>query len=179
MTTSKDRLRRAARNVRRRVNQPKLLEALAQTGRECGPCSACCNAKAVPPLRKPAGTPCEHVSPDGGCAIHGSDERPRECGIYYCAWRVTDRLRDEHRPDVSGLVIDPPKQALRPFVAWEVWPGAADQPPGQGAINALCSQGFSVAVATHDGQRRLFGRPDLLHAILRSAEAATAEGGEP
>lgn len=72
--------------------------------RRCGDCTACCTVLTVdtPDFRKPAGTPCKHLSPEG-CGIHAV--RPPICRTWFCAWRRIADMPDEARPDRSGLLV--------------------------------------------------------------------------
>jgi len=72
--------------------------------RACGDCTACCTVLAVdsPDFRKPADTPCMHLTPRG-CGIHAV--RPHICRTWFCAWRRAADMPDEARPDRSGLLV--------------------------------------------------------------------------
>ena len=72
--------------------------------RACGDCVACCTVLTVdtPAFKKPAGTPCAHLTP-GGCGIHAV--RPAICRTWFCAWRRVADMPDEARPDRSGLLV--------------------------------------------------------------------------
>jgi hypothetical protein len=72
--------------------------------RVCGDCTACCTVLTVdsPDFKKPAGTPCMHLSSQG-CSIH--EVRPYICRTWFCAWRRIADMPDEARPDRSGLLV--------------------------------------------------------------------------
>ncbi len=72
--------------------------------RDCGDCVACCTVLTVdtPDFKKPAGTPCTHLS-SRGCGIHAV--RPHICRTWFCAWRRIAGLPNEARPDRSGLLV--------------------------------------------------------------------------
>ena len=73
-------------------------------GRECGDCVACCTVLTVdtPDFKKPAGTPCTHLTAHG-CGIHAV--RPHICRTWFCGWRRVAAMPDEARPDRSGLLV--------------------------------------------------------------------------
>ncbi|MGH6613533.1 YkgJ family cysteine cluster protein [Sphingomonas sp.] len=72
--------------------------------RDCGDCVACCTVLTVdtPDFKKPAGTPCTHLT-SHGCGIHAV--RPDICRTWFCAWRRVAGMPDEARPDRSGLLV--------------------------------------------------------------------------
>jgi len=72
--------------------------------RDCGDCTACCTVLTVdtPDFKKPAGTPCTHLTAHG-CGIHAV--RPPICRSWFCAWRRVAAMPDEARPDRSGLLV--------------------------------------------------------------------------
>lgn len=74
-------------------------------GRECGDCTICCTALSVdaPALRKPNGITCPHLCASG-CTTY--DSRPGVCRDWYCAWRMSDTLGDDWRPDRSGFLVE-------------------------------------------------------------------------
>lgn len=70
-------------------------------GRRCGRCTMCCTWIGVTELGKPAGVPCQHLTPDG-CGIY--DTRPESCRKFECAWKLG--LGDATvRPDRLGGVV--------------------------------------------------------------------------
>jgi Fe-S-cluster containining protein len=46
----------------------------------CGACAVCCVAPDISTLNKPAGIPCEHLTPDLRCRIY--ENRPAVCRDY-------------------------------------------------------------------------------------------------
>ncbi len=72
--------------------------------RACGDCTACCTVLTVdtPDFKKPAGTPCTHLTAHG-CGIHAV--RPPICRTWFCGWRRVAAMPDEARPDRSGLLV--------------------------------------------------------------------------
>jgi hypothetical protein len=72
--------------------------------RACGDCVACCTVLTVdtPDFKKPAGTPCTHLT-SHGCGIHAV--RPHICRTWFCAWRRIAAMPDDARPDRSGLLV--------------------------------------------------------------------------
>ncbi len=74
-------------------------------GRSCGPCNVCCIAPTIdePTLQKLPGYRCHNALPSGGCAIY--ETRPRTCQNFYCGWRRLKWVREEMRPDISGVLV--------------------------------------------------------------------------
>lgn len=70
--------------------------------RQCGECSACCEAMSVETLHKPHDCKCEHQKQGGGCGIY--DKRPHDCRIWYCLWRL-GWGEEVDRPDRSGVLL--------------------------------------------------------------------------
>jgi len=72
--------------------------------RDCGDCTACCTVLTVdtPDFKKPAGTPCTHLT-SRGCGIHAV--RPHICRTWFCAWRRVAAMPDDARPDQSGVLV--------------------------------------------------------------------------
>lgn len=77
---------------------------LAESGRHCGGCTACCKTLPTAEINKPALTRCQHQRFGKGCAIY--DKRPMSCRLWSCGWLLGDRTEELSRPDRSGLVID-------------------------------------------------------------------------
>jgi hypothetical protein len=48
-------------------------------------CDACCIVKSIAALSKPKETRCDYQLPEGGCDLHGSDEKPPECRDFHCS----------------------------------------------------------------------------------------------
>ena len=72
--------------------------------RECKECISCCIVSEVKEdsFFKPAGEKCKHCSK--GCQIFDTNERPKICSSYKCAW-LRDFGGEEDRPDKSGVLI--------------------------------------------------------------------------
>lgn len=77
------------------------------TARECGTCTVCCYATAVPDLNKPVNTWCHNCSIGKGCKIY--DDRPQQCRDFNCLWLKSPWIPDELRPDRSGVMFEPIK----------------------------------------------------------------------
>jgi hypothetical protein len=102
--------------------------------RACGDCQACCTILGIKELGKPPWTRCEHQC-DRGCNIY--EDRPETCRGYSCLWQAGLLDGDERRrPDKFGVIFDvrvEGSEYVRPgdavtVQAWEVWPGALEQP---------------------------------------------------
>ena len=72
--------------------------------RTCGDCTVCCTELKVDTkeFRKKAGVPCGHLTPKG-CGIY--ETRFPICREFLCGWRLCADLKDDWRPDRSGVVI--------------------------------------------------------------------------
>ena len=70
-------------------------------GAECRKCGACCVAVSISsplqgmPQGKPAGVPCEHLTPDNLCGLFGMLERPDVCSMFQPSADVCGHSRDE------------------------------------------------------------------------------------
>jgi hypothetical protein len=131
------------------------------TTRDCGSCSACCRAMAVPSIGKPALTGCRHVfhqlytaeiigdaAPpsrpgiDCGCEIYAS--RPKECADFQCCW-LEGFFKPKDRPDLLGVVFSRSVRASRPAIlAIEDRPRALDKKRSMEILAAFLSQGLAV-----------------------------------
>jgi hypothetical protein len=69
--------------------------------RECGECTACCEAIGVDALGKPPNCRCEHQT-NSGCGCYES--RPDDCRYWFCCWRL-GWGNDADRPDKSGVLL--------------------------------------------------------------------------
>ena len=123
--------------------------------RDCGGCTACCSALAVPELDKPTYQPCRHLC-ERGCGIYAT--RPRACRDYRCLW-LLGHLGEADRPDQLGVIftttVDPEhrEQGNLPMLI-EVRDGALQQPAVQDAIQAFRRQKPTVLM-TKDGREVL------------------------
>lgn len=74
-------------------------------GRTCGSCNVCCVALTIedPELQKIQGYRCRHAQRDNSCAIYTS--RPHTCRTFYCGWRRLKWIREQLRPDQSGVLV--------------------------------------------------------------------------
>tara|TARA_R110000744_G_scaffold184845_1_gene304261 strand:+ start:1716 stop:2141 length:426 start_codon:yes stop_codon:yes gene_type:complete len=68
--------------------------------RDCGECTLCCTAMAVPELDKANGIKCEHEC--GNCGIYA--ERPTSCASFECLW-LQGVGPIAMRPDKTGAVL--------------------------------------------------------------------------
>ena len=126
--------------------------------RECGPCTACCNAIPIhqPELDKPGFKPCPHLDPP--CLIYR--DRPPVCQAYECLWLTSDVLPDLYRPDLLGLIFDGThgsagddllEVGLMSCVAHEVWPGAYLE-EFQQRVLAYFMEAFELVVLIHSSR---------------------------
>jgi hypothetical protein len=74
-------------------------------GRDCDGCTECCHALSIdaPTLTKPNGINCPNNC-GSGCTVYAV--RPNVCRDWYCAWRMSETLGDEWRPDRSGFIVE-------------------------------------------------------------------------
>ena len=70
--------------------------------RQCGGCDVCCFVGGVPELPKEPHARCPHQG--GGCGIHASENRPKVCGAFQCAW-LRGIGPDDARPDKVGVMF--------------------------------------------------------------------------
>jgi hypothetical protein len=132
------------------------LERLRSPGalapRECGDCTACCTLMAVTELRKPSRRACDHVGREG-CAIH--PERPASCREFHCLWLRGAVAGDEAlRPDALGVMFDyfvTRGTGETHVLAFELWPGALDEPAARGIIAEL-GRAHEVRLSYRDGR---------------------------
>jgi len=139
--------------------------------RSCGECTACCTHLTVasPDFAKPAGVPCSHLGARG-CSIHAV--RPHICRTWFCVWRRLASLREDMRPDRSGLLVSlnfvAKPQNLFEGVAINVrlLPGSAALTNGMAAalLDRLCED--LVPVWFSDGAEKMLMHPDRRVAAL-------------
>ncbi|MEZ5757878.1 MAG: hypothetical protein R3D86_06630 [Emcibacteraceae bacterium] len=74
--------------------------------RECGDCTVCCQHIPInqPDFVKLPNVKCEHLLKKGGCGIYQT--RPATCAGWYCAWRHSEVLKQDWRPDKLGALIE-------------------------------------------------------------------------
>jgi hypothetical protein len=103
------------------------MKAASVPGRECGQCTLCCKLLEVSEIEKPQGKWCKHCTPGKGCNIY--DDRPDLCKVWYCGWRMWERLGPEWYPRRSKIVIDPGGLSQHPESKVEVYvdPGYPNQ----------------------------------------------------
>lgn len=82
--------------------------------RECGECTICCKVLVIdePDLQKLPGITCPNCKAGAGCQIY--DTRPAVCRGFFCGWRVLPELREDWRPDRSGIIIRMMKEYIPP-----------------------------------------------------------------
>lgn len=148
--------------------------------RACGECMACCTVLTVdtPDFKKPAGTPCAHLTSQG-CSIHAV--RPDICRTWFCAWRRVADMPDEARPDRSGLLVslnfEPEPRNCFEGVSINVRLLAGSDAIGTGVaatvLDSLCDRLIPVWVS--DGSKKMLMHPenDVARFVL-SGEPAPA-----
>ena len=72
-------------------------------GRSCEGCTLCCKLMSVAELKKPRLVYCTHCDVGVGCKIY--EDRPPECGEFYCSYRLDASLGEEWRPSVCQMLI--------------------------------------------------------------------------
>lgn len=74
-------------------------------GRDCGECNVCCVSLTIDDaeLQKPQGYRCRNTQPDKSCGIY--ERRPNTCREFNCGWRMLKWVRQELRPDRSGVLV--------------------------------------------------------------------------
>jgi hypothetical protein len=113
--------------------------------RGCGDCQVCCTVVGVQELHKPSWTRCANQCAIG-CAIY--PERPTTCRGYSCLWAAGLLSGEEdRRPDRLGILFDlrSASDSVRPgdhvlIQAWEVWPGAMDQPDAAALLQCIAER---------------------------------------
>lgn len=78
---------------------PKLV-----AGRSCDGCTLCCKLLNIQSLQKPRLIWCKHCDVGVGCTIY--EQRPGECGDFYCTYRVSPELGDEWKPSICNMVVN-------------------------------------------------------------------------
>lgn len=141
--------------------------------RACGPCSACCEFAGVDELAKPPDQRCAHQC-QSGCAIYA--DRPPSCRAYTCLWQEGE-FADGDRPDKIGLAFDLPAHVrnhpdyagIHAICAYELWPGARDEPRAATLLLQL-SRAMVVRLAAADQKTQLLGpRSSIQLLALRAA----------
>ena len=145
------------------------------SARACDGCTVCCTVMSVkgPEFDKPEYRACEKACPTG-CSIYKT--RPEACEGYSCLWLLDggDVLRDEERPDKSGLLFEmsgihrkksPFEQAsgVAFLVVREAFPGAFDASRGKKTLQRLVKKVLIIR-AYQDGRRVAMGPPEKLRA---------------
>jgi hypothetical protein len=148
--------------------------------RECGDCVVCCTVLTVdtPDFKKPAGTPCTHLT-SRGCGIHAV--RPHICRTWFCAWRRVASIPDEARPDRSGLLVSvnfeqEPRNCFEGVsINVRLLAGSDAIATGMAAtiLDTLCDQ--LVPVWFSDGSKKMLMHPDNeVASLVLSGDAAPA-----
>lgn len=97
--------------------------------RQCGECTACCEALAVAELNKPRYQRCAHLC-EKGCGSY--ETRPGACRDYVCLW-LQGFLDEQDRPDRLGVIFtttshpEQPELGTLPMLV-ECTPGALGSP---------------------------------------------------
>jgi hypothetical protein len=73
-------------------------------GRSCADCTLCCKLLEVASLDKPRAVWCGHCDKKRGCKIY--EERPPECGNFYCGYRRIAEIDDRWKPSKAKFLIN-------------------------------------------------------------------------
>lgn len=129
-----------------------------ESGRVCGPCSACCTVLSVREIAKGMYVPCTHLC-GAGCGIYA--ERPSTCRTFECQWlrgvlHVDDVTETELRPDVCGVIFDyqPQSKFGEVFVACEIEPGASGRGRARSVIQGLEDEFLVMIVSPSPNGRK-------------------------
>jgi hypothetical protein len=115
-------------------------------GRSCGTCNVCCVVPTIDDraLQKLPGYRCHNALPNGACAIYQA--RPRTCQEFFCGWRRLKWIREDLRPDSSGVFVMVINEAtLEPgvnqvAVTFTLLDGASPAVPGFAEVVAAAIQ---------------------------------------
>lgn len=142
--------------------------------RACNECTVCCTVMYVPTIEKAPYTQCKNVC-ERGCAIY--ETRPSECSGYSCLWLIDkgDILREEDRPDKSGLLFEmssvhrdksafEEKTGIAFLIVREGTPGAFESWRGQKVLKRLSKKALIIR-AYADGRRVAMGPPEKIRAF--------------
>ena len=153
---------------------------LAQAGRECGECTACCTVSAVYELNKPIGERCCHLAER--CTIY--ETRPLSCRAFACNWllRREPAQADDLRPDRLGLMFTTMATRLGGMlVAWEIWPDARSNERCKQLLAELLQRKAVIALVAlappgaPSGGLELRAAPHVSPADLKDLAAAILE----
>ena len=127
--------------------------------RECGECTVCCVYPRIAELGKDGMRHCVHVIADEeeipgervcftGKGCNAYDDRPKVCRDYKCAW-IRGCGGDDDRPDKCGVLIDRGKGIGNAVEVKPLWPNAANEEAGAGAIKRIVEDtGMAALVLT-------------------------------
>jgi hypothetical protein len=129
---------------------------VSASGKQCGDCSLCCKALAIPELGKPKDSWCPKFARGRGCSIY--QDRPLSCRTFACHWLLDPRLGPEWKPNKSKMILVA-EDDLKLVIYVDA---AANQPwrqePYFSQLTAMADQGLArgamVLIAQH-GRTRL------------------------
>lgn len=141
-------------------------DKLAEKGKGCGECTACCTLLAVDmrPVAqapKPERVKCTYVC-KAGCSIYGN--KPESCTVFICMWLATQMFDDEMperwRPDKVGAVVDVNELGvitahLKHEVAFE----------REGPLRDMLNHMTTVESPIHDARFAVLDRPSGNHLL--------------
>ena len=148
--------------------------------RSCDDCTVCCTVLNVdtPDFKKPAETPCVHLS-SHGCGVHAV--RPRICRTWFCAWRRVAGMPNEARPDRSGLLVSlsfvrKPQNCFEGVsINVRLLAGSKAIEEGMAAkvLDSVCDQ--LVPVWFSNGSKKMLMHPDndIAHHVISGTPAPT------
>lgn len=141
-------------------------DKLAEKGKGCGECTACCTLLAVDmtPVSatpKPERVKCTHAC-KAGCSIY--EKKPDSCTVFICLWLATQMFDDEMperwRPDKVGAVVDVNELGvLTVHLKHEV---AYEKP---GPLRDLLNYVTTANSALHDARFAVLDRPSGEHRL--------------
>lgn len=73
-------------------------------GRTCEQCTLCCKLLEVESIDKPRAAWCPHCDRKRGCHIY--DDRPGECGAFYCGYRRIAYLDQRWLPSKAKFIVN-------------------------------------------------------------------------
>ena len=137
--------------------------------KDCGDCALCCKLIEVKPLKKPAGTWCQHCTKHS-CGIW--EERPDICKTYDCLWRTTPEMSEDLRPSKCRVAFEYHKEGVAIAHVDKDRPHAWMTNPVKGAIIKLLRSGVTVWVMIGNDRHMLLPEGKSYDAAMRDTRTA-------